>query len=186
MTPPKSNSSDRLQVVILHGSAQSILEALPAILDRHGLQGTARQTPDGIEINIVNQVSDQSVRDESVGRVGSTFGGNADVISNDDVSVDSYQNVTGPGAKAYANQESTETTPQLIKELSTLLAEMQRRDDSAANAESVGAIASAQVASKHDIDVKPHLKKAGSWALKVATEIGTDVAAAAIKASAGI
>lgn len=52
----------------------------------------------------------------------------------------------------------------------------------------IGAVATAEAAAKTGNGPKAleYLKKAGNWAFDVATKIGTDIAAAALKSSMGM
>jgi hypothetical protein len=102
----------------------------------------------------------------------------------------------GPGAHAHDMVFTTITTqsgdtidlPGLAKELSVLRAKMKEKAVEPEHDVAVGAIAEAETAAKkgHAPKVLESLAKAGKWALDMATQIGTPVAIAAIKASLGI
>jgi len=88
------------------------------------------------------------------------------------------------------NQVSSETDlPTLAQQLAAVRLEMKRvAGDEPEQDISVAEIAQAEICAKSDDGpgVMQHLRKAGSWALEVATSIGTAVAASAIKSAIGI
>jgi hypothetical protein len=81
--------------------------------------------------------------------------------------------------------------PDIVPDLETLLARVnsvaEGSQDPKTNAK-ISDLRGALTAAKNDneSDLIKHLKGAGSWALEIATKVGADVAAAAIKASMGV
>jgi hypothetical protein len=78
--------------------------------------------------------------------------------------------------------------PSLAKELSVLRTKMKEKAVEPEQDVAVGAIAEAETEAKngHAPKVLESLAKAGKWALDIATQIGTPMAIAAIKASLGM
>jgi hypothetical protein len=78
--------------------------------------------------------------------------------------------------------------PKLAQELSLLLEELQEEASNGKHYIALGEVARAEEAAKSDDGPRAleHLAKAGKWALDVATNIGTTVAAAAIKVALGL
>jgi len=102
----------------------------------------------------------------------------------------------GPGAIAsdmtfqqiWNQVQGSVDLPQLARELATLQAALCSEAKEPDHDMAIGAIAAASTAAKQGNGAKAleYLKKAGTWALDVATKIGTDIAAAALKSSMGI
>ncbi len=89
------------------------------------------------------------------------------------------------------NQVLMQNSADLVKlagELEKLRTEMRGRAQDAEHDVATGQIAEAEQCAKegNQKGVVSHLKKAGAWALDIATKVGVDVAAAAIKASLGL
>jgi len=78
--------------------------------------------------------------------------------------------------------------PQLAHDLGQLQSALRSQAKEPEHEIAIGAIAAAEAAAKHGDGAKTleYLKKAGSWAFDVATKIGTDIAAAAMKSSMGM
>jgi hypothetical protein len=102
----------------------------------------------------------------------------------------------GPGAQAsnmtfqqiWNQVQGSIDLPRLAAELGRLLPELRSHAKEPEHEMAIGAVAAAETAAKSGNGAKTleYLKKAGSWALGVATKIGTDVAATALKSSMGI
>lgn len=102
----------------------------------------------------------------------------------------------GPGATAsdmtfqqiWNQVRESVDLPQLARELATLQAALRSEAREPDQDMAIGAIAAASTAAKQGNGARTleYLKKAGTWALDVATKIGTDIAAAALKSSMGI
>jgi hypothetical protein len=78
--------------------------------------------------------------------------------------------------------------PQLASELERLQSALRSEAKEPEHEIAIGAVAAAEAAAKRGNGAKTleYLKKAGSWAFDVATKIGTDMAAAALKSSMGV
>lgn len=130
------------------------------------------------------------------------WGNTAQVIIGEEITImrDKYSaeqvGAQGPGAHAHDmtfnqlwNQvnESIDLTS-LAKELSQLRQEMRKIATDAEHDISIGSIAMAEAAAEagDGPTALQHLAKAGKWALNAATNIGTGIAVAALKAALGI
>ena len=101
----------------------------------------------------------------------------------------------GPGAQAsnmtfqqiWNQVQGTVDLPQLARELAQLQISLRSQAQEPEHEIAIGAIAAAEVAAKQGNGAKTleYLKKAGKWTFDIATKIGTDVAAGAIKSALG-
>lgn len=102
----------------------------------------------------------------------------------------------GPGATAsgmtfqqiWNQMQGTLDLPKLARDLETLQSALRAEAKEPDHEIAIGAIAAAGAAAKQGNGAKAleYLKKAGRWSFDVASKIGTDLAAAAIKASMGL
>ncbi len=102
----------------------------------------------------------------------------------------------GPGAQAsnmtfqqiWNQIQGSVALPQLAHDLGQLQSALRSQAKEPEHEIAIGAIAAAEAAAKHGDGAKTleYLKKAGSWAFDVATKIGTDIGAAAMKSSMGM
>jgi len=102
----------------------------------------------------------------------------------------------GPGAtasqisfqKVWAQLQGSASVEELAKELGELRTAMRSAASEPEHELSIGAVAAAQAAAEEGDGVRTleYLKKAGNWALDVATKIGLNIASFALKGSLGL
>ena len=102
----------------------------------------------------------------------------------------------GPGAtasqisfqKVWAQLQGSASVEELAKELGALRTAMRSAASEPEHELSIGAVAAAQAAAEEGDGVRTleYLKKAGNWALDVATKIGLNIASFALKGSLGL
>ena len=102
----------------------------------------------------------------------------------------------GPGAQAsnmtfqqiWNQVQGTLDLSQLARQLATLQIALRAEAKEPEHEMAIGAVAAAATAAQqgNGANTLEYLKKAGSWALDIATKIGTDIAAAALKSATGV
>ncbi len=106
-------------------------------------------------------------------------------------SVDAQSIAAGQNARAVtniANQDLGLDLPELAKELEQLRMALRKEATDREHDAAVVAVGDAAEAAKqgNGSEVLDHLKKAGKWALDVATKIGVSIASDALKKSLGM
>lgn len=147
-------------------------------------------------VDIANNSFNMNRLQNYVRRHGGLYVAIKEVQHMDTYNVSGQAGAVGPNAHAHDMTFTQITTqagdtidlPSLAKELSALRTEMKKKAVEPEEDAAVGAIAEAETEAKngHAPKVLEFLAKAGKWALEIATQIGTPLAIAAIKASLNI
>lgn len=175
---------DPLDLVIIREIVAYLKSRVDVGAPVNGIDGTAI-------MNIVNNMSP-----------GVNFGmliesrtdGNEEIVVGDKYEVSGQAAAIGRNAEANnVNSYQFQLSPQvnmvaLARELELLRSAMRQQASSPDQDQAVADVGQAMIAAEqgNEKGVWPHLKRAGNWALAVATSVGTSVASAAIKSALGM